>query len=467
MSAAASLVLRSLPWWFRVASRALPLRHLPARVGVRGGFRGAAASVASGAAASLAGQRLAMPKRKIPAGVGRPAKRARHTRPAMQARRQRPARRMGPNKIIKKRPGKAGKRGRVNRGAPTGTSGDVQYMTRKLGRRPMKSLTDVYRKINVAVEPCYYRWQNLTDYSDDQGAFLMRRVISGGTIPAAGALESMPLFLFNVSCIANNRSGAGGTDVNVAYQLHKSWVTGAVNPQYKFVVQSGNSAAGGGGANKYTVENANQAFKNLRCDCWDWLDVRMDCIGPTSIPTEWLVQLVQFKDSVFEPEYVVIGGTIPDQDTLSREQERVQLWDSIIQPAIKHPILLSNPKTKSTVGKRMKVLYSMKFVTQPKESIDLYASGQEKMVKIFKWMNRLQSYDWREQGRAPQPATSGIESVGYPTNTGDANFYNDVAPEKRVYLLVRAQNQYVGIDTKDKVASFDIIIRKKHSEDIL
>lgn len=461
MSGAASLVLRSLPWWFRVASRSLPLRNLPARLGVRGGARGAAASFAAGTASSLAATGMAMKRKKANTG-GRPAKRAKTAKTRGNG--------MGPRAFaMKRKKGKGSSKSKTTRGGArggvlTGTSGDVQYMTRKLGRKPKHSLADVYRKINCAVEPCYYRFQGVTEYSTDQGYWLMRRIITG-TVPTAGSLESMPLFMFNLSAIVNNRNASGGYAATVGYQLHKSWGTGSpiINPQYTFVAQNGQDA-NAVATQVYTIENASADKKNILRDNLDWVDIRMDCIGPTSIPTEWCIQIVQFKDAVFEPEYTLQNPTAVN-DVSARETERAQLYDELIQPCIMHPILLTNPKNRASVMSRMKVIYKMKFTTQSKESVDNYQSGQERMIKIFKWMNKPQNYDWREVGRAPQPAVTGQESAGYPQNYGLSNFMNDVEPSKRVYLMIKAQNQYVGIDTKDKVASFDMVIRKKHSED--
>jgi len=356
---------------------------------------------------------------------------------------------------------------RMSRFARTGmggTSGDVEYMTRKLGHKAKKSMTDVYKRINAALEPAYYRWQRLIGYEVAAGALALARGVVG-VPPAAGSEEAMPMFMFNLSAVDRMRTGLA-PGIQCAYQLKKVWpATGVVSPQYSFNFVTGNAPDGTVSQLPWLRENSSSTNPQCIRDILEWVDIRMDCIGATTIPTKWEISIVQFKDVTFEPEYQLANSTL-DIDVMHRERQRALLYDAWINPWISHPILLQNPKLNATVIKQnVKVLFKQSFITQAKESTDLYTSGQEKIIKIFKWFNKTQVYEWDEANRPPNPQVGGVETMGYAQNNPPA-IQNDVEPKQRLYLVVKAQCHTVNSATATVCPSFDIVMRKKHMEDV-
>lgn len=469
-------LISKLPWYYRAAYKSLPYLRAAGKAAkqVRGGWSGAAASAAAGGGAAVLAQHLKVkgPKMKRKAGpsASRPAKRAR-TRTRTSSRQMPLAGKRRVRPSMRGSRGFRGKRARSGSGptnAGAGTSGDVQYFSKKMGRKPKNSLSNLAKRVNASIEPCYYRWNYVLGYENPSGALSMQRDIIG-TIPTSGASENMPFYIFNLTAIAGNTGGAA-IAANVAYRLQKQWVTGPMSPIYNFISQQGLDSNATLGSTTYQVESGNSATRRLQDDILDWVDIRLDCVGPTAIPTKWWLQLVQFKDPVYTPEYLEPVQSGLSSEAQQREMERLQLYDTWVQPLITHPILLQNPKIPAVVRKQVKILHQVSFITQPKESIDKFQGGQEKIIKMFKWLNKSQRYDWSEQGRPPATNANGTEKMGYAANT--ASFYwNDVEPTKRVYLVVKCQNHTPGAPTTNPtpaevVGTFDIVIRTKHSEDV-
>lgn len=415
---------------------------------------------AAAAGAVSASAAMAIKRRKPSASQGPRKKRRMNPRKrAIGAKRRRPAS-VGGRK--KRRTGI--RKGRVP--APTGsTSGDIQYMSRKVGKKPKKSMTDLYRRVNAAIEPCYYRWQGVKNYDEAQGFFLLNRLTSG-TVPNAGSTEFLPLYMFNLSAIQGNRAGNAPL-VNVGYKLKKQWdPVGLSNPFYICNQILGQNFLGVSGQDHYTRESASASTVTTKSDVLEWIDIRLDCVGPTAIPTKWVIQLVQFMDAYYTPEYQPNNTSVGGAEHVEKEQARTTLYDSWINPFISHPILLQNPKVSKLAKHACKVLWQQDFITQPKESTDLFTSGQEKIIKIFKWMHRTQDYDWSETGRMPAVGVGAVETPGFALNTG-GDFVNDVHYSKKLYLVVKAQSHTVNDSTTAKCPSFDLVIRKKHLEDVL
>lgn len=343
------------------------------------------------------------------------------------------------------------------------TSGDVVYINRTLGRKPKRNITNLYKKIQSACDPCYYRWQGVLPYDAGQGFLFLNRIVAG-VPPADSSSETMPVHIFNLSCIQGNNNNTAAV-VNNAWRLKKEWKTAlAASPQYIFEAINGQTNTGATTAICYAQESSNTGLKAISRDVLDYVDIRLDLVGPTNIPTKWSVEIVQYLDPTLEPEYTVLGAAATG-DQLQRERQRIQYYDNVVQPWITHPILLTNPKTSGTMKSTVKTLHKMSFMTQPKLGDNNNDNGQERIIKIFKWLNKVQNYDWSETGKVPAVGALAAETMGFSVNTTGTNLLNDVAPGKRIYLIIKSQNQFVGSNGPTQCPTYDLVIRKKHTED--
>ena len=147
--------------------------------------------------------------------------------------------------------------------------------------------------------------------------------------------------------------------------------------------------------------------------------------------------------------------------SLDAINSRVDFYDRELMPYITHPMNPRSYTSTNFVKQAMRVHWSTEFITASKDQNDLNAIGQERQVKIFKRMNRLQKYDWGDNTHLP-PVAAGVDPVGWVPRTTGGRLNNDVEPEKRLYLMVKAQNMITTAAGVTTCPSFDIAIRAKH-----
>jgi len=338
-----------------------------------------------------------------------------------------------------------------------GGTGDRTYLNRNIGRRlrPLKAAVKLSRLVS---DSRVYRFQNLAPYADPVGAYTMNRwQASANNIGAVGSIETMPVYLFELTNIGTNGQSPY---VQAGYRLNKRWLV-ANNNDYSFTAVPCQAPAGSTLINPgyYIVEQqASQPNSHIARDMLEWVQIKLDCVSPTGIPCKWSVSLVQFTENYYQPEW--INNADPDQ-----QQARDEFWDNIVQPLIAHPYSVQNTRMHKT---GMKVLKRVAWTTNPKQSIDTYNTGEEKLVKIFKWMNRAQRYDWSQPGEAPGPSTTGVEQTGFTQNFAVPEA--QVTWKARVYLMVTCEHfgPMAGWNAGNEIrnaattGSFDLCIRKKH-----
>lgn len=344
-----------------------------------------------------------------------------------------------------------------------GMAGDVTFQSVKLGQK-MESNGENAMKLSLAgMDAKILRFQACSDYSAPLGFHTLNRQVLGPPLPPQqNAQENMPLIAFNLTAIVNN-----STDGNpaVCKRLTKFFREADAPPEWIWTNLDGNLPNGTGGALTYNNDTtaATGAACTTRFDILEWLDIRMDCVGAQALPTQWEVKIVQFGLESLTPDYQPKIAPV-QADEQNVEHVRKSYWDGEIQPYITHPIL---PMTNVNSGKEhVKILWKTNFTTQPKDSTDRYQSGNEKIIKIFQYLNRTSDYGWATDARPPAPGALGQERMGYPQSVNQLR--NDVEPEKRLYLIIKCQNHYFNVGQEEPAvygatgSSFDIVIRKKH-----
>lgn len=377
----------------------------------------------------------------------------------------------------RKRAAKKGSRKRARKGNSVSQLSDITSdlvnVKRTLGRKAKLSLSNLSQKIKAGTDNIILRYQGINLYSSPQAFFLLDRVTSGAT-PAY--YENIPIMLFNLSQNwLNSSAGLGGTGAvsPAGWRLNRFGPQVSANPVYDYQfapLNAQNQLGSTVSTPPYNTESAPKSgVLENKYDQLEWVDARLSCVGPTTYLCNWEISLITLKEDMLCPEFdaTTTAGVGNFDDYLNQKLiQRMQFWGKMSAPLISHPINV-NFGTFSTKG-MYKVLYSTKFTTGPKESIDQMTTGQERQIKLFKWMNRLQNYMWAQPGAPPGP-TGLNENMGYDQNNGSVagSLQTDVDWSKRVYLMVKAQNNVASNVAATAQAagvcpSFDLLIRKKH-----
>lgn len=370
------------------------------------------------------------------------------------------------------------------RSRAAGGSGQISFITKKYGKRMSTTASSAMKLARLADDEVVFRWQNTNPYAMAYGAKFMSRAITG-TPGAANAKELLPLDIYDLSGVLYNIVGLTNPDIaRVSWQLNKTWTGITTAPvQYKFDAFGGENNLGGPQSvtgSIWTIEKATDANVNnttYKRDLMKWLDLKLMCIGSTSIPTRFTIELVHLLEDCLHPTVDAMTWT-GSGNINALWTRRNQFWENEILRYTDGPTAsLGNRRAQS---KMKKVLHSISFVIQPKTSIELDQEGDYKIVKIFKWLNKLCIYDWLQsqvkpfvlEPEANQPFIPGTTTRTTATET-DAyaipenvayNTFTNVELKKRLYLIVKAEAYYPGQTTDVKcVPSYDLTIRKGHT----
>lgn len=347
-------------------------------------------------------------------------------------------------------------------------TGEVSFLKRSMGRPMKHNLHNAWKELQATTTEAFYRYQGASPFSSATGFYNFDRSVSG-TIPNAGSLQNMPLYLLELTPVPFN-----GQMTNVYtpfYQLQAQydgtsvstygWRSTALSDQ----TPAGVSAAGPNWeveASAKGLSSNNASTHPGAMDILSYADIRMICVGATTTPTKFEISLVQFTQDWLHPG-VDVSNTINAQGKWDAHADRV--WESEVWPYITSPIMPTPPKS----GERfIKKLHSVSFTLQAKTSIETSNEGHFKIVKLFKWLNRRQRYDWNRWLMNTVPTSVGTVPMSYPVDNNDtllganAILSQTVTPRARIYLMVKATNQTPGAAAVTTTPSFDLVVRKKH-----
>lgn len=368
----------------------------------------------------------------------------------------------------------------VAKRTPAMGTAQMTFLTKKYGKRMSASATGAMKMASLAEDDIVMRWQKTNPYAAASGAMYMSRTVVG--VPTTGnSTEEMPLDIFDLSGVAYNALGLGSLDLaKVAYKLRKRWITAGVY-LYEFFQFGGETNTGGAQSSTGSIwsieraSNSSTTATQVKRDLFKWLELKMMCIGSTSLPTRFTIELINLNEECLHP--VVTGQTWTGDSTDQLFIRRNQFWENEVLRYVDGPT--ASMGNHRNLRKSKKVLHSISFVIQPKTSIELDQEGDYKIVKIFKWLNKIQRYDWLNQAYKPyindplQPIVPGGVATAYtqgdtwavPTNGPPGyNTFNNVELPKRLYLTVKAESYYPGQTTNVTcVPSYDLVIRKCHT----
>lgn len=455
-------------WWFvRTALSAGRYNRFAQRLNrLRQGLRVAGgAGVAAGAA--YAGYKMLGGKRKR--GVSRAAGVKKRTtgRKRGRPRKQRLHRQVMRNPILRRRGRKRARRfGGVLETNPHG--GEHIEAKFKSGRKMRRSrLTQ--KMALVTSEKNIDRYQAITYPRANFGYYRMDR--TNVTNPNGTVLENMPLFMFELGTFGQNVPAANGA---AGWRLQCTTALGPpASRTYSFTpvtsqTINGNTLTPGG----YVLEDSNTNYKHRRA-LFEWSDIRIEFVAPASVPTKLYIEIVQFKEDGLLPDVGETATGAPSNATVPTPQEKnkAYFYDNLVNKLCNGPLWVNNPAV--NLSKMMRVLYRRVVhcdAQQFDRSTVSTMSGQERVIKIFKYFNRVMQFD-RTAGNALPTLTAA--NTEFPNELplsvqqviGAQLTATELGP-RRIFLIVRAENSYTSSDQGQAIRpgicpSFDILIRNK------
>lgn len=346
---------------------------------------------------------------------------------------------------------------------PVNVNGGDLIRSKKVVGRP-SGRGHLSKIVKALSQSNFFRLQGVNPFQSSVGYFALVNywpTIPIPTLPPTTTVaQPLPLHMFNLTS-SSQSWGDASVQEGVYYLTRNHWATGSgYSTPWNYSFNSLNTQQGSGAqtALGWVPENVNQLTANHRFDVLDYVDIRLDLIGPCNYPCKFTVQIVQFTEDHLCPEWPTLVG-----QEVNLAQKRMQFWDNISEPLISHPLNIGNP----TVRGGMRVLHREVFQTDPKPLNDAESSGQERFVVIKKHFNRLMDHAWAQGQYLPNPVTAtGVETMGFKATSN--NFTDDVDWTKRLWLMVSAWNPVPSASppSSNFTPTYDIILRKRVSSSL-
>lgn len=353
-------------------------------------------------------------------------------------------------------------------------------MVERFGHKKPFGLHMIKKHLNFTQE--VYRFGAMGLQTAATGQINLQRTQLGGTPPAAGSYEIMPVYLLELS---PRPQGTQTPVQNVFYYLQRNYGGLNVQPVYTWVATTAQNATGSA-AQSYQIEKEATFMANFTSapgqptstpvaesvsrDVLEWVDFRMRAIGPTVQPCKWKVQLIQFKDLHFMPDWGANNTFAEYGNDENLQSQRNHYYDELVLHLTLNRTNMFLKGFDQKVG--MHVLKNISFATMPKDSTDEYTTGECRDVKFFAPLQRLQKYNWNPaqqkvfgatvSGTQPNNPNTFINDLGENSSIVVSNS-TTVAPKARLYILIMAESWYPNTTIVGQSPSFDFLLRKKHS----
>lgn len=347
-------------------------------------------------------------------------------------------------------------------------AGDVTRSRYVFGRKPKISAWYNHKLLSCSVSKAYYIYKALTDYRANQGRILLARLATDTVYGAINSYADMPCRIFNLTALAEN--GSGGTSVlpDCSFVPRKYFFE-ANKYTYTFAATGdGFTPSGTSNTAKWSLEKGEGSSSTCqKKSVLEWLNIKMDLVGATDIPTRFTVMIGYFTDKDLCPEEAV---PVAEDDSFNK---RTDFWDDMFRSDITHPLNMGVPDEEgSKPGRGFNMIFKKVVMINPKSNTDQWASGDEHWVTFFKRFNKVQDFMWRDEKNEVPPNTVGrgaeLAGAWYQNISGAVReIAADVDWTKRLYLIVKANNHNPSatVSTADDpkyCPSFDIIMRKKY-----
>lgn len=363
-------------------------------------------------------------------------------------------------------------------------AGYVQRSRRKRkGGRPLPQRAKLSKLLNSSMAPYVMRFQNLGTESLTELPFKLNYQ----TNITQGQQALFPFYCFDLTSMPQ-RTGPladNWTYPACAYRLGR--VTNNLgNDANNRYVWSPQSTIGPTLTNLTTWACERKPSRIGPCptSLLDWIDIRLGVRGPTTRPCRVNAALVQFKREFCPPLWGTNNttGSLTDTpvqlETLNVNDDESRAWNEfylgLADTYISHPL----NKRDSLNVKGMKILKSCRFEFNPTTSTETDARGHKQELKWFQNMNRKINYQWEKVGSVSNSASGQVgvetrfesapniwdtENLSFSTLSAADAIQAAPHPNARVFLMVWGESFDEGLYDATKNASFEIMVRKKHT----
>lgn len=273
-----------------------------------------------------------------------------------------------------------------------------------------------------------FRYNGVTSYSGQKGYYALfnfRNTVSGS--------RHIPMHLYDLTAILNN-TGTGQIGAPVGYHmrlgsandlgwkhLRGSTDLGADFTNNQMQLERGTTAQG---------EVFNMGAKGFL----QWIDIRLVLYCMLTTPTRFTVRLVQFTDQDYVPTQGGVATTDGTTETTITNLDVYNFYANLTKPYISNPILDNYGSGK----KYLKTLYKFDKIFQPRATIASDSTTPTSYeLRIFKWINKIISYNWDESTRLNNTTTQQADDAF--VREFSSNFLATPKHEKRIFLMIQAQ----------------------------
>lgn len=379
---------------------------------------------------------------------------------------------------------------------------DVQYVAAirnsrsKYGKKRRKNLRNAWRELEKDKTSIWSRYQifRTNGFAEALGPMpcVMHRA-------ADTASSYMPFYAFRLSSLPIGAQSTPGFNERAlktitGYRLVRNPASGSSNPVYYWAKIPNALITNNGAPNNHlnTFEVTKQTGMGGKGDTYlkrvpivngfrhEWSDVRMTFYPQTSLPTDWTVRLVKWKDDI--PTYPPSAGYVNDNTYTeqkvyehtnvpsgNRASDVTNMWDSYFGAKFLHPHN-TNPSSATEYGKLPFVpLRTEKFYVPAREQTTTEAPCRLLHKFFFRNDRHYNSATQRKIVNENLNTVGKYTFIDENTRPDADNTSPFVTPGEEIWLTIEARsfkiNSTSGEDNAPTAAdpSFDIMMRSKHS----
>lgn len=345
--------------------------------------------------------------------------------------------------------------------------GTLTRQRKRYGRKVRRGTNKFARLITRAsVSRISYGLNDYSPMGGSYGKYFLRNYFDTRGLTDTTGGYYLPCHLWDVSAVANTLPGGdtpsfaqcgyriGLTTPLAVNQLPRHRCLG--NPLVPVTYTSTTSSSTG-------AVRANSLLRGVKA--------KLMFYCPLKVPVRVRVALVQLTTESLHPSKNLLtdtastrqdqgvtqaDNTLLPNDMGSAESSAAAFWADVTRSYASNPVAMG---TRTGISNHMKVLRSMSFVMNPKETSDNTATTYH-MVDFYHAFNRYQNYAWENSSNA------GIDLI----STARAQNRCCVQPRARIYLMIVSDGVYTSgaadppaVDS-DNSCSYDICLRTYHDD---
>lgn len=334
-------------------------------------------------------------------------------------------------------------------------SGELSYMKWKTGRYMRRKSARFQRKLVAGTSKRIHNIHAMySSFGGTNGLNVLANLYTGG-------IYTPPMIMYDVTATPNiSKIGGIATSYTSAQCGYYATFNGALSTStiewrtYGDAMVSDKTPAVAGYYDNVPGENS-----ILRS-----INAKLMLYAPTTLPTKWVIQLVQFKDQRLLPFVNSVAGA-PGLDNVGSWQATgtslgtqsdpfaIGFWHDYVHSFTKSPIVPHS----SQYSRYVNVIASKTIIMNPKDSTEP-TNTKYKQLDFFRWVNRRCNYQWNDEN-APNPTADSA----VPQNEGFNRL--TVHPKARMFLIIRALAGYRTDSYNATVhPSYDIVLRTTHED---